>query len=53
MSLHCASGARAEFPPPVEPAPRERGAKWRPPDLAPDTCLVCGRLAWQHWTVKP
>lgn len=53
MSLFCNDGSVAAFPPPARPTQPECGAKWRPPDLTADTCLRCGRLCWQHWTVRP
>lgn len=52
-NLYCPDGERAEFPPPQPPAPKERGAKWTPPDTTRDKCLRCGRQCWQHWTISP
>jgi hypothetical protein len=53
INLFCTDGAPGEFPPPQPPPPKERGAKWSPPDLKRDACLRCGRQAWQHWTLRP
>lgn len=48
MSLHCADGSRATFPP-WAPTPKpERGARWSPPDTSRDRCTLCGAQAWQH-----
>lgn len=54
MSLWCDDGSRGVFvlqPPPPPLKPRE----WRAPDPQRDMCQVpgCGKVAWQHWTVRP
>lgn len=54
MSLYCADGLLATFPPPGPPPPKpERGAPWRPPDASSSTCQRCGRQGWQHRSHPP
>lgn len=51
MSLFCSDNGPADFPLPARPSPPERGAPWKPPEIA--LCTRCSRAAWQHTSQPP
>ena len=55
MLLFCLDGAVAELPV-WSPMPAVKDGQVRPREhIDRDRCRreQCGRLAWQHWTVRP
>jgi hypothetical protein len=49
--LFCPDNEPARFPEPVPTAKPERGAPWKPPEIA--LCTRCNRAAWQHTSQPP
>lgn len=52
MSLYCDGGAIADITPYVTMPLDERGKKIWPSEPERDRCRLCGKVAWQHFTMR-